>query len=326
MVTEVQVEGDGPDAILVTWELVGGDAAVDLAVGSTPESIDHTHAVTVAAGERRSRLVVPAAGRHYVSVSLAGTGGAVVSAERRLPFAGAWNFRDLGGYRTDSGLRTRWGKVFRADALHALTPADQATLSGLGLRAVYDLRSEAERQSKPNALPDADRPRTVEIPLLGATAGRRMELAVSDGEAFLLDVYRRIIAESAPVFGRLLGGLAEPDGLPAVFHCAAGKDRTGLSAAILLCLLGVDEEDVLDDYEMTSRNRREVNHQEILTTLTELGMPPEAAAGLLTTPRWVMQTILTELREGYGGAEGYVTGPVGMSTDTVAELRRLLLV
>ena len=150
------------------------------------------------------------------------------------------------------------------------------------------------------------------------------------------DVRQKVISKLQPLtpeyikrgLQRLpLHGVAHsPAQLPTVFHCTAGKDRTGLSAAILLCLLGVDEEDVLDDYELTSRNRMPGNRDEILATLTELGMPPEAAAGLLTTPRWVMQTVLDDIRETYGGAEGYVTGPVGMSPDTVAELRRLLLV
>ena len=75
-----------------------------------------------------------------------------------------------------------------------------------------------------------------------------------------------------------------------------------------------DDEDVLDDYELTTTNRQEVNRQEIMTTLTELGMPPEAAAGLLTTPRWVMRTVLDDLRDTYGGAEAYVTGPAGVGT------------
>ena len=328
MVIEVAVDRPQAGELSVSWDLDGDDAAVDVAIGPTPETVDHDHALTVAAGQRSARLTDLGPGRHYISVAPHDGGAALVAAERRLPFEGVLNFRDLGGYRTAGGGRTKWGQVFRADSLHHLTPTDQALFEGLGLRVVYDLRTDRERVERPNAVTDAATLRSVWLPLIATNQLDSTTLAerLKDGEQFLLDVYRGMVANSAPVFGELLTGLTKPDGLPAVFHCAAGKDRTGMTAAILLTVLGVSDDDVLDDYELTSRHRSEQKRAEIISSLEHLGLGPEVAAGLLSTPRWVMETVMDGIRADYGSVEGYLLGPVGMSAQTIEDLRRLLVV
>jgi protein-tyrosine phosphatase len=328
VVTEVAVDRHHPGDLSISWDLDGEDTAVDVAVGPTPELVDHDHAITVPAGQRSARLSDLGPGRHYISVAPHEGGAALVAAERRLPFEGVLNFRDLGGYRTASGGRTKWGQVFRADSLHHLTPSDHALFEGLGLRVIYDLRTDRERVQRPNAVRDADEPRSVSLPLIAANALDSETLAerLKDGERFLLKVYQGMVSNSARVFGELLSGLTKADGLPAVFHCAAGKDRTGMTAAILLTVLGVSEADVLDDYELTSRHRSEQRREEIMSSLEQLGLAPEIAAGLLSTPRWVMETVMTEIRTKYGSVEGYLLGPVGMTAGSIAELRRLLVV
>lgn len=328
VVIEVSVDRHQAGELSVSWNLDGEDAAVDVAVGPTPESVDHDHALTVAAGQRSARLTDLGPGRHYISVSPHEGGAALVAAERRLPFEGVLNFRDLGGYRTAGGGRTKWGQVFRADSLHYLTPSDHALFEGLGLRVIYDLRTDREREQRPNAVIEADELRSVWLPLIAANQLDSASLAerLKDGEQFLLDVYQGMVANSARIFGELLSGLTKPDGLPAVFHCAAGKDRTGMTAAILLTVLGVSEDDVLDDYELTSRHRSDQKRAEIISSLEHLGLGPEVAAGLLSTPRWVMETVLEGIRTDHGSVEDYLLGPVGMTAQAIEDLRRLLVV
>jgi protein-tyrosine phosphatase len=328
VVTEVAVNRDEPGDLSISWDLDGGDTAVDVSIGSTPESIDHDHAITVPAGQRSARLKDLGPGRHYISVAPHEGGAALVAAERRLPFEGVLNFRDLGGYRTAGGGRTRWGQVFRADSLHHLTPMDHALFEGLGLRVIYDLRTEREREQRPNAVTDAEELRSVWLPLIAANQLEASTFAerLKDGERFLFDVYQGMVSNSARSFGDLLAGLTKPNGLPAVFHCAAGKDRTGMTAAILLTVLGVSEDDVLDDYELTSRHRSEQRREEIMSSLEDLGLAPEIAAGLLSTPRWVMSSIMDGIRTTYRSVEGYLLGPAGMDQPTIDDLRRLLVV
>ena len=107
-VVDVSVETEDDGALLVSWTLSADDVEVDIALGSSPETIDHAHVLTVPADQRSTRVENPGPGRHYVSVAPHGSGGAVVAAERRVRFEGVTNFRDLGGYRATGG-RTRWG-------------------------------------------------------------------------------------------------------------------------------------------------------------------------------------------------------------------------
>jgi protein-tyrosine phosphatase len=320
-VTDAVLESDAA-GLLVRWSLDGDDIGVDIAVGRSPEAIDHVHTLTAAAGERSARLDDPGPenGRHFVSVSPHGGGGAVVAAERRLPFVGVTNFRDLGGYPTTDGRRTRWGRVFRSDALHRFTDEDRGRYQALGLHAVYDLRGDEEIELHPNPFP------STQIALLSRPADaplpdRSIQLDADSGERLLREMYGGLLAHAAPTFGRLLNGLAEPDGLPAVIHCTGGKDRTGMTAALLLELLGVPRQQVLDDYELTSQYRRREHQAESYENMLAAGMAPEAAAAVLGAPRWTMAGALEELDDEYGGVDAYLAGPAGMDPATLARLR-----
>jgi protein-tyrosine phosphatase len=240
---------------------------------------------------------------------------------RRIPLEGAFNFRDLGGQRTVDGRLVRTGLVFRADSLHRLTAADlDRCRDELGLRAAYDLRSDGERDVEPSALHHLDSVRVVDIPLI---SGTRPRISPDDGpDAFLLAVYRNVLEHSARTIGTILTDLA--DSMPAVFHCTAGKDRTGVLGALILLAVGVDLDDVLDDYELTSQCRSEQRVAEVVARLGRAGVPPEVAAGVMGTPRHVMRQALDEALA-QGGVEAYLLGAAGMAPDALATLRTRLL-
>jgi protein-tyrosine phosphatase len=322
-VARVDVDTQVDGRALVRWQLEGTPVAVDVATGPTPDYIDHSHEATVPAGETSLLVASRADGRLFVSVSPHGTGPAVVAADRRVPFEGIQNFRDLGGYRTRSGRVVRWGRVFRADALHWLSTKDLALYERLGMRAVYDLRRDLEREQLPNPVPS--RPLTITGQPPGtepaALAQAAARLTSADGERFLLEMYLGLLDHSAGQIGELYTGLAARDGLPAVFHCHGGKDRTGIVAALLLEALGVDREAVLDDYELTARYRRREHQEMTFARLIEAGMTPEAAAGVLSAPRWAMAHALDDLDRRHGGVEAYLTGPAGMAAADLQVLR-----
>jgi protein-tyrosine phosphatase len=325
-VQRVMVESDGAGSLTLSWEIDGAATAVDVAVGPTPNRIDHVHARRVDAGTTELQLDDLGPGRHFVSVSVNGSGGGVVAADRRLPLEGLQNFRDIGGYPTNDGGTTRWGLVFRADSLHKLTPADLATCEALGMKSVYDLRGDDERATHPNPFDNA-----VQLAIVGRPADddeqpRSLDArqANTDGERILRDIYIGMLEHSAPLFGRLFTGLLDDDRLPAVFHCHAGKDRTGVAAALLLAALGVDRETILDDYELTARYRRFEHQQDSYERLLSIGMTPEAAAGVLTAPRWAMSDALDALDETHGGIETYLTGRAGLQPADLERLRATL--
>jgi protein-tyrosine phosphatase len=138
-------------------------------------------------------------------------------------------------------------------------------------------------------------------------------------------MYKGLIDHAATQIGQLFTGLTQDEGLPAVFHCHAGKDRTGVVAAVLLEALGVDRHDILDDYELTARYRLRSQQESTYERLLQAGLSPEAASGVLTTPRWVMEEALAHLDRKYCGVEEYLTGPAGMRKEDLDTLRAHLL-
>jgi protein-tyrosine phosphatase len=311
---EFVVDRIGQHELEVRWG-AALDAPVQISVGASPDAATHAYVIDVPPGAESVRVQALPEGRTYISIS--GGNEVVVIAERRLPFEGASNFRDLGGYRTRSGASTRWGRVYRSDGLHRLTTADLRLLDHLGVRTIYDLRSHAERAQYPNPVESKS------FSLLGAFNASDIAKWESwqerhDGESRLRDVYLGMLATAGEMFGAIFTELAEPDGLPALLHCMGGKDRTGLAAALLLGFAGVEREVVLDDYELT--RRWQTIDPDYVSFLQTLGVSAEAAAALIDVPRWAMAEALEVLENSYGGAEAYLSERGGMGAVTLTQL------
>ena len=251
-----------------------------------------------------------------------------------MPLEGALNFRDLGGYVGLDGRTVRWGRVFRSDALHALTDRDVAVIAELGLRSVFDLRWSHERERQPTVLVASDRLRSVHL-MVGEdpdlTNTPELMDQILDGslpeadDGFMATMYADMLRDGAATFGRLLTHLAEDDWLPALFHCTAGKDRTGISAALLLSVLGVDECTIVDDYELSTLYRSNKRIEELRPAIEAAGVDVEKVRPFLSARRPVMEATLRHLREDHGGVEAYLTERAGVSRETLARLRSLLL-
>jgi protein-tyrosine phosphatase len=180
---------------------------------------------------------------------------------RRLPFSGVKNFRDLGGYQTSEGYILRWSLLYRSDSLHKLTSDDQRYLSALMLDRIIDFRAEHEKEKEPDKLPKDIDARIVEIPILDASTRvwheSRDELMKDatkiDPVQYLSQTNTELVTRFTPEMSEFIHELLSADGRPVLFHCAAGKDRTGFAAAILLRILGVPQETVMEDYLLTNQ-------------------------------------------------------------------------
>ena len=150
------------------------------------------------------------------------------------------------------------------------------------------------------------------------------ELVEAD-DGYMIDLYRQMVDEGATTFGRLLTHLTEDDGLPALFHCAAGKDRTGIAAALLLAVLGVDEGLILDDYELSNIYRANKRIEVLRPQLEAAGVDVEKVRPFLSARRPVLEATLRHLHDRYGGVEQYLLGPAGVTPATLDRLRDLLL-
>ncbi|MFE3874730.1 tyrosine-protein phosphatase [Kitasatospora sp. NPDC059146] len=262
---------------------------------------------------------------------------------RSLGLRGAVNARDLGGYRTAGGGVLRAGVVLRSDGLNRVTAEDLDPLGALGLRAVVDLRSADEvREAGPDILPggvtahhlpllatDFD----IHATLRGALAERspdKQRALLGDGRAaaMMTGLYRWFVTdrEARETFAALLRLLAAPDGVPLLFHCSAGKDRTGWAAALLLTALGVDRETVLADYLLTN---------ERVAAVVELVLADFAGRGLMREPelllpvfraeRDYLDAAFAEVASGWGDFAAFWREGLGLDDRVLAGLRANLL-
>jgi protein-tyrosine phosphatase len=241
-------------------------------------------------------------------------------ADRYIALDGCYNFRDLGGYRAGDGRIVRSGQLFRSDALHHLGEADVELLRNkLGVRAIIDVRSAAEVAAERTSALARPPVAYHHMPLFrNDTPGRADEEVPAD----LGDVYFMILQEAAQPIREVFEMLARLP-VPTVFHCAAGKDRTGMIAALLLSLLGVCEEDVVEDYAATSRNLDQIIER--LTRSEGYGaifreLPPHT---LHAEPR-TMESLLAQLRHFHGSARGYLR-EIGVSDASLLQLEERLL-
>ncbi len=185
---------------------------------------------------------------------------------RRLSFVGAVNFRDLGGYATTDGRCVAMRRIYRSDSLSDLNDDDLKMLAGLGLRSLCDFRLDSERQRKPNRLPSGSGPRIHEIgfaPKGTLDMWREInagKLSPAEVEERMREHYRMFVVDHLGEYRRMFDMLLAPDALPALIHCASGKDRTGVGSALLLMALGVPRETILEDYLLSDLFRRDLSH------------------------------------------------------------------
>ena len=247
-----------------------------------------------------------------------------LTAGQRLAFEGVVNFRDLGGYPSQLGGTVRFGHVFRSDRLDRMTDNDRVRYERLGIRTIYDLRRAEEREVAPDPFPNEH---VCIISALEANGHPKLgdEPPESDGADLLRLLYRGMLDHAGRDIGRVLRGIADPQVAPVLFHCTAGKDRTGMIAALLLEWLGVPRELVLDDYERTNEYRHEAAERDTFDRLVAEGMAPEAAAGLLSAPRWAMEETLLELDDDFGGIEAFLRDRAALDDQVLTTLRTQLL-
>jgi protein-tyrosine phosphatase len=240
--------------------------------------------------------------------------------ERLIELEGCFNFRDLGGYPTGDGRRLRWRRLFRSDALHHLTPRDVSRLSGeLGIRHVVDLRSTGELRAEGRGLLEGEAAAFHHLPLFDGALpeeSRRAEAQTLADRYFLMAEFAK-----GPI-ARVVATLAASDG-PAVYHCAAGKDRTGVISAILLSLLGVRDEVIVADYAATRENLDAIIER-LLSAPGYQAMLDALPADTLHAEPGTMSSLLARVRERYGSMEGYAL-EIGVERAAIARLREALL-
>ncbi len=247
------------------------------------------------------------------------------------------NLRDLGGWATPDGTVAA-GRLFRSAEFAGLEGDDLGAFEALGIRTVYDLRTEAERTAQPNTVPagvgytvldvlaDADGAGpALLLQVMGDPAAAEELLGGSKALGLFEQAYRDIVElpSAKASYRRFFTELASGEPLPALFHCTTGKDRTGWAAASTLLLLGVSEEDVIAEYLLTNEQLLPAV-QPVMDGFAQIGGDPDLLRPVLGVEREYLEAALTEVAAHYGGIEGYFSTALGLDRTTIDSLRSSL--
>lgn len=257
-----------------------------------------------------------------------------------IPVASVPNLRDAGGYPAAAGTTVRTGLLYRSTDLGAVTDTDAHALDALRLGTVFDLRTVAEREARPDRVPTgakevaldvlADRDPSAApammLQLLADPALAEEKLGGSEASEHLKRSYREFVSLPSAVtaYRTLYTDLARDTDAPVLVHCTTGKDRTGWAVAALLLLLGVDEEQVFAEYLLTN--------EQLLPALAPVfdrfraaGGNPDILVPLLGVRREYLETALDEMHAAFGDIESYFVRGLGVAAEDVDALRTRLL-
>ncbi|QNS03091.1 tyrosine-protein phosphatase [Streptomyces xanthii] len=252
---------------------------------------------------------------------------------------GVRNFRDVGGLPTVDGRRVRPGVLFRSGHLAHATAEDAAFLSGLGLHTIFDFRNAADQklEGADVALPGV---RNVNLPLSDPADGSEFWKMVRDGDMDqlrsllsggraadrMINSYRSIITDRTAEHGRVLHAVAE-DSVPALMHCAAGKDRAGLSIAVTLLAVGVEREAIEADYlESNAKHRRYKVHRSSTSPDAYSPEVMELLSPLFDARAEYLRAAFETIEQHWGGTERYFAEGLGLTAADRDRLRERLLV
>jgi protein-tyrosine phosphatase len=249
-----------------------------------------------------------------------------VTAGNLAELDGPANFRDLGGYPTAGGGETRRGRLYRSDSLSYLSDRDVGALRDeLGVRTVIDLRAGHEVDEYGNG-PLAAHVRQLHLPIVDQTreppAPRRLIRRAPKFQQ-LDEIYTFMLREYAARFGAVLHVIADPANHPLVFHCAAGKDRTGLVAALVLSLCDVPDDLIVSDFAFTESRMPEIIARHTARA-EEASSDAEVAAQQYGAQAATMHVVLQTLRDEFGSVAGYVRA-AGVTDDEIDALRAALV-
>jgi protein-tyrosine phosphatase len=240
--------------------------------------------------------------------------------KRHVEFTHVHNFRDLGGYGTGDSRKVEWGRLYRSDSLSKLAGEDWELFAALGVRTVIDLRYPYEIEAS-GRIPGRDGLAYYNFSIEHRPYDQAgLDPGIEPGR-FLADRFAEVATDGVKELRQALEVLAGEHSAPVVFHCASGKDRTGLLAALVLGLLGVHEQDIITDFTLTGLATRR-----LIADYTAGGRnPPPRWPWYGHAPAEVMRLFLADLAAAYGSIRGYAESRLGIDDTLIEALQRRYL-
>ena len=252
---------------------------------------------------------------------------------RLLKIPGVSNFRDLGGYLTRDGRSVKWGQLYRSGHLADLTPRGLDLVTNLDLFAIIDFRSAYETQRHPDRVPE--NVQAFHLPVMDQ-ANREMSQEIRDRiktnqfdgfspHVLITKAYRQFPTEFTPAYKSFIHTVLDASGAPVVWHCTAGKDRTGYAAAILLRLLGVDQKTIFEDYLLSDQYVKKLNKRMLAVILARGLKAYRMIKPLYGVQLDWLKAAFTKIDQEWGSFEIYIKDGLDLSSSDVAQMRNVLL-
>ena len=327
----------------VDWDADGPVSAFSIEVSSDPEAAPGK-GTQIASGLTATDFVWNGAtepGRHYFLI-IPEHGAPVRTALRVLPLEGGRNFRDLGGYKTEDGKTVRWGQVFRSGVMSGLTPADYDYLSAIGIKVICDFRTAQERAAEPTDWQKAGVGEYLTFPDPAGSDQSSFMTVFQDPDVTPEKVsdamaagYAQIAKDQTPAYREMFDRLARGEE-PLAFNCSAGKDRTGIGAALLLTALGVPHDTVVADYALSEKvvdymadYKKAASGADAAAEDSPYAflakLPPELLAPLMRSDPRYIEAAFDSIDTEYGSVMDFLHNEVDVTDEELAEIRSRLL-
>ncbi|MBC2667308.1 tyrosine-protein phosphatase [Novosphingobium flavum] len=310
------------EALVVTWQSRG---PVDVFVADRADAtLKSARLVAARDADGKAEIAGTGTSRSYVLLRDVRTGDVAAVAERVIPLEAGSNFRDIGGYPAANGRHVKWGMIYRSGGTPLITAADQERIRALGLANMIDLRSDEERVLAPSRVDG------VPYTAVGYSMGK---LGVAGG---MEATYRNLPAMMAPQLRQIFAKLLRQEA-PLAYNCSAGQDRTGFATAVILSALGTDYAAIVTDYHLSTRYRRPEFEMPRIDPAQHAGDPVAAMfAHYQGDPRYstppplktadgqpFLDFAYAEIKDRWGGVDGYLRAEIGLSPQDIARLRQL---
>lgn len=299
-----------------------------IAAGCSPDALNAEAVIDNAIGRATICNLEPAP-RHFFRVQFE-NGAQLLLAERRLALQGAPNFRDFGGYTTRDNRRVRWGQLYRSGHLNQLSDSDLDATAALEIGLVCDFREIHESERTPNRYASHHRPRIENLPITPGSASNIFSGHDNHGDdgsemaRVMILINRDLALNQQDAYRKLFVLLAE-NSTGILIHCAAGKDRTGFGAALILSALGVPEETLLHDYLLTQRYFPVEREMDVVRKKYNVNLPDAAMRPMLEVREEYLRSALNAVHEEYGSIETYLREALHVDESMQRELRSKLL-
>ncbi len=250
------------------------------------------------------------------------------SLNREVKLQGAINFRDIGGYKTKEGKQVKWGKIYRSAEINRLTTSDLEKLASLKIHYVLDFRGPAEVAAGADKIPNTSI--RISLPAGSEEVGDKSKMfksmsTATVGDSIMLPFYSNIDAfpkRYKPMFEALLNNSSDS---ALVYHCTAGKDRTGIATALILYALGVDEQTIMNDYLATNYYRQSDNGRMRKMLMDNYHLKEAVVDDVLGVKEIYLKATFDAIQNKYGSVDKFLQSEMGLNKSNLKKLRQKFL-